>query len=193
MKRVLFLAAILLIPSPVWAAPRHFTLVEPDSRLSFAGQSPLHGFEASTTGMSGSVEADWDADRLLGDGFVRIPVDSLKSGNQARDHAVQFTLRAAKNPQAEYFLKTAVKTGEEAGGWRRYRLSGEIRLGGVAKPLEMDVRARLEGDRLRVEGQADLTMSGFGLKPPPLARFMGLKDAVHVDWQALWAAEAAHG
>jgi hypothetical protein len=63
----------------------------------------------------------------------------------------------------------------------------------VAKPLEMDVRARLEGDRLRVEGQADLTMSGFGLKPPPLARFMGLKDAVHVDWQALWAAEAAHG
>lgn len=193
MKRVWFAVAVLLSPSPLWAAPRHFTLVEPASRVAFAGQSRLHGFEASTTGMSGSLEADWETGLLLGEAVVRIPVESFKSGNDARDHAVQFTLRAAKNPEVEFTVKTAVKTGESTDGWHLYRLAGDLRVGGVSKPLEMDARARRDGDTLRVEGETVLTMSGFGLKPPPLARFMGLKDPVRVKWQSLWTPEASDG
>ncbi len=51
----------------------------------------------------------------------------------------------------------------------KFRVSGSLRVRGVAKPVAVDVEMRPEGERLRFTGKAVVNMKDYGIKPPKAA------------------------
>lgn len=50
-----------------------------------------------------------------------------------------------------------------------YRVSGELAIRGIAKPVALEVKLRRDAGALIVEGRASFPMTQFGLKPPSAA------------------------
>ena len=178
---------------PACAEPRHYRLDPAESQVTFTGNSGLHRFSGTTSDLTGEMQADPRSGTLLDMPLVRVPVGSLKTGNEARDHAVQYTLKAKKHPSIMFRLTKAVSLDTGSPEVMRYRLTGELIIGGAARSAEIEAGARFEADNIRVEGATTLTLDGFGLKPPPLARVLGVRNEVPVRFETLWKPEEGRG
>lgn len=184
-KGIIFGIALAGWAGSLWAAPAVYVLKGADSRLELEGKSPLHGFTSSTTEINGTLTADLDAGKMISPTTIKIPIRSFRSGNQARDHALQYTTGAERYPDIIFNLAKIFPQEFVGDQEKKYQLSGEIQVNGKKLPVILDVRAVRLKNGVRVTGQTQLTMSQFGLKVPALARFMRLDDRVQVRWSLL--------
>lgn len=182
---LLVFCAPALCPASAQAVPQRYRLEDASTQIRLRGRTPLHDFEGVVSGASGRLQADPDAPASAGPASVRIPVSEIRTGNDARDHALQYTLAAARQPDILYEVESASAS---AGG--RYRLKGTLSIGGASRPLELDVASTSDGSGgFSVEGRVDLKLSDYRLQPPALARFMGLRDEVSVTFRSSWRPE----
>ncbi len=74
----------------------------------------------------------------------------------------------------------------EALGDGKYRVSGSLRVRGIAKPVTVDVEMRPEGKNLRFTGNAVVDMKAYGIKPPKAALGMvGTKAAMDFSFELI--------
>lgn len=182
----LVLAAVLLYALIARAEAATYELRPERSRITFKGDSPLHGFTGTTSMIrSGQLAVDPETGTLMAPVEITVPVLSLATGNEARDHAVQYTLQDKDHPLLALRATTIHRTegGADAG---TYRLEGDITVAGVLRPITADCRVVREDGGMRVSGRLPLSLSMFGLKPPPLARWMRLRDPVEVEFETGW-------
>jgi polyisoprenoid-binding protein YceI len=182
----LFLGLSLLIPVSVSAETAVYTLDVKTSHLTFYGDTPLHKFEGTTNSLSGDLRVDIETRVVEPGAEIRVPVESFHTGNQARDHAVAFTLNAKKQSQAVFRVK-AVTAGKVEG---RFRVKGSLRLACIEKEVEFDAAGTAEADAIEINAEFPLSIKMFELKPPPLARMIGVRDRVSVKFHTRWLKRA---
>lgn len=161
------------------------------SKLTFKGDSPLHGFVGTTSALeAGQLGVDLSSGTLLEPVEISVPVLSLATGNGARDHAVQYTLKEKTHPR---LVLTAVSVSRTEGTTQSgsYRLEGVLTVAGVRRPVVAACRAVGEAGVLHVSGRLLLSLSMFDLQAPPLARMMRLRDSVEVEFDTVWAEAGA--
>jgi polyisoprenoid-binding protein YceI len=139
------------------------------SSLSADAQSTLHTVHTSVSGVAGFIEAAWNPDGTLAmtpepKMHVEFPVDQLRSGNAMQDREMRKLIDSARFPKVAADL-TGIEPLVSAG---RYKATGEITLAGRSRAYGGEFSIANDGDRLTLDGEVNLDIRDFGLKPPNL-------------------------
>lgn len=119
---------------------------------------------------------------------LRVPVTSLKSGNEGMESDMRAALKAMQHPLIEYRL-TAVQAAElvppedgEPAFLVRLNTTGELTLAGEQREIDMTVIARrLDDGRFSLLGRKRLKMTDFKINPPSaLFGLIRAEDTVEV-------------
>lgn len=118
---------------------------------------------------------------------ISVPVDSLHGDSAGMDHDMRQALKAGEHPFIQFDYQrveraTVISDPANHQSELKLRVSGNLTLAGVTRPIAMDAIVRRDSRRhFRAEAQATLMMSDFGVTPP-VALFGLIKagDKVHV-------------
>ena len=138
----------------------------------------------SAFGHNHEVRAPVSSGRIVGEASVELAVDAramqvLDPDLSAKDRAeVQKTMHSAAVLDSERFPEIRFTSRAiEASGANHYRVSGELTLHGVARPVVVQVEKSARG----YAGSAKFKQSEFGIKPVAVAGgTVKVKDAVEV-------------
>jgi polyisoprenoid-binding protein YceI len=114
--------------------------------------------------------------------ILRVDLRTLRSDESMRDAYLRMTtLRTAQYPFAELRI-TAIEgfpVPYTDGSEVDLKLTGDLTIRDVTRPLSFTVKARRLGDSLSAIADADFKMSEFGIQPPDVA-VAKAEDSVHL-------------
>lgn len=147
-----------------------------DSRIWFEGGSTVRGFECRVRELRTEAAIELKTPNVeiaaLNDAVVDVvlemPVANLDCGNGTMNDHMRKALRADKHPIIQYRHGThAIVTSQD--GVAQLRLEGALTINGVERPVVMMADVAIADDgTLSVEGQYELIMTEYGVKPPTL-------------------------
>lgn len=170
--------AIALCSSAPIAAPQE-TVASPlkltSSRISIAGTSNIHAYTASTSAMrvvrlqlaTGALGVGV-GEELLKPGAIEafeiaIPASTLSSPKEGLDKNMHKALKVTEHPDITFRL---IRVEPKAGEVNGLRGIGVLRIAGVEREVTLDLTTARKGAGLSVQGEVQLLMTDFGIKPP---------------------------
>ncbi len=165
----------------LYAASSDWSIDASRSKVEFFGSSNTHGFEGVSKTMSGNLQADIESQQFSLPAVIKIPVEGFKTGNDARDHAMQHMFDMEKYPDIE--LNVQKITFKENG---RYQLEGDLKIHNVSTPVSIDTNVLARADGIEVKGQTELTTEMFGMKAPVMLGFFRVHKEVKVVFDTYW-------
>lgn len=156
-----------------------------ETLIAVSGTSTLHDWTVTTQSVDGRFSlgslleeaASWKQLEVPDDGLiplaleVTIPVDSIVSGKSGMDKVTYKSLDLPNHPAITYTLREArLSSNPEAETGDRLlvlQTTGDLTVAGAVHTLTTDMKVeRLEDNRLRLSGQAPMSMTDFKIKPP---------------------------
>jgi polyisoprenoid-binding protein YceI len=167
--RILILAAVALIST--FATNAQITRKNSAFIIKVSGSSNLHDWTMEAK--SGSIEATLNlasnVSYLAGIQSLSftLPVKNLKSTEgSTMDKRAYDALKADKYPNISFSLLTATLV-SPAGNKSQYKVTGNLTIAGVSKPIEMLANSTKNADgSVIITGQQKLKFTQFSLKPP---------------------------
>lgn len=156
------------------------------NQVSFMADTKLHKFSGTSDVVSGHLSLDASMTRVVDFGEVHIPVNSIKTGNDARDHAMQFSLRSKEYPDIVFKPREIRLVSEVNAGDKKFHMTGDLLVAGHVQPVEFDASAIIAPESLQVSADVPLKISQFNLRLPPLAKLIGIKDDLVVQFRTHW-------
>ncbi|HYL79654.1 MAG TPA: YceI family protein [Candidatus Acidoferrum sp.] len=167
------------------AKPRTvYQLDESKSSVRFDAKAFLHDFGGKTSKVQGVIRLS-DPERL-GDAEACIAIDaaSLDTGNKDRDDNMRReNLETAKYPTIGFRLAKVESTRRDGGGWE-FTALGSLSLHGVSREIRLPIRARQDGDAVRLTATLPLKMSEYQI-PIPKLLFIAVEDQVQVSFEVV--------
>ncbi len=152
--------------------------LRPDSRLYLTGDSTLHPYgSTSTLTQVTAVLSSVSTSTALMDVArqapfqkfeVTVPVQGLKSGDSGLDKNLYKAMKVTQYPEIYFVLDHYEKQPEIPDSPLSFKASGRLTIAGVHKDIVLTGKAQPHNGVLLVEGQYDLRMSDYGIKPPTL-------------------------
>ena len=170
------------------------------SQCKVEGTSTLHDWKMETPIVSGYVEAppgfpeaaltDANAARAVVR-RVRIPLRTLKSGQEAMDNKMQEHMELTKYPNVEYnLLELKPKSPAGTQGAIAFDALGTLTIFGKTVTNTMPVTIEKKDDKLTVAGSAPVKMSDYGI--PKLNAFgMSVGDDLKIAFKWVTAVKTA--
>jgi polyisoprenoid-binding protein YceI len=158
----------------------------------FAGALSLIGIEAGKVRAVGStqeIEGQLVLDpgrpvETLREATFRVRLDTLTSDRAQRDEFLREIRGDGPSfyayPLAVFEAASAEGSATERGDLD-VRLSGDLTIREVTKPVIFDVKARLEGDTLSGVGTTRLLLSDFGIPPIEFLNVLSVADEIGVE------------
>jgi polyisoprenoid-binding protein YceI len=165
---------------PPASNPRFLLRVD-DSRsaVAFDAKAFLHSFTGRTSRIRGTVAL---ADPESPDGAAacfRIDAASLETGNGTRDAIMRDDhLETQRFPSIAFDLTQVERARRTADGWE-FLARGALTLRDVARQTQFVVRARRDGNGVRLTGEVPVKMTDHGV-PVPKFLFLTVEDPVLV-------------
>ena len=160
------ISAGLLAFACLAAAPAHariYTAIKGESTISYHLIHKMH----EVTGVSKNFKCvvDLAADSTKSRIFVKSAVTEFNSGNSSRDANMLEVLEATKYPYVEFMSDSVRKEGREGCDWRVY---GRLTFHGVKKPVNFVVKPEVTGNKVRVRGAFNVSLTEFKVERPRL-------------------------
>lgn len=158
-----------------------FQVVPDQTTVEYAVDEILFGNKRITRGKTNAVEGDFKLGVKDGKPFfdfsqLRVDLRTLKSDNGMRDAAIQRQwLESAKYPFAEFVVTEIQEFPAEANAGQevKFKVTGDMTIREITKPVTFDVSVKLEGDTLTGTGVTQIFMKDYGFSPPEiLGRFI---------------------
>lgn len=183
---------------------RTFVIVPEQSKASYVmdesflgGALAKYGIAAGnskTTGgtqqITGQLQLNLDdLNAALGDNSFTVQLNTLASDQDLRDQWIRDNgPRFNQYPDAT-FVATAIEGAPAAydnGQEVSFKLSGDLTVRDVAKPVTFDVNAKLAGDTLSGTATTRVKLTDFGIEPPNFANTLTVEDefTIQVDFVA---------
>lgn len=172
-------------------------VVKPGSRLWLHGNSTLHEYEIAATSILSSVVLKPTAGKAsdiltaLQEGGVRemaldIPVSFLKSHETLMDTNTYGKLKAKKNPDILFVLKSqTVEKGPQEGSWLIHA-KGDLTVAGVTQETTLDAKAAITDEGVRLTGVKQLKMKDFKIDPPVMMMVISTSNEVDIHFDLLY-------
>lgn len=136
-----------------------------------------------TTQITGEVQVDPAAPQNAVIGEISADVSQFHSDSPRRDNAIRdrflessrFPIVTFKPTQLEG-LPAAYQPGDEIA----FKVSGDLTIRQVTKPVTFDVKVKLDGDTLSGQATTTILMSDFGFGPISMAGILNTEDAVKI-------------
>jgi polyisoprenoid-binding protein YceI len=195
--QLLLLTAALTTAIGAQAAAQSTTMtVRPESKVTLAGSSNVHGWACNSSSFNASIELDstyqirplTSVAKPITKVVVTIPVKSLKCGHGKMDDNMYKALRANEFPEIRYVLETYEINKElTTADSFTARTVGELTVAGKSTKVEIPIIVeRKAGGTMRGEGTVKLLMTDFGIKPPvALLGTLRTKNEIEIKFQVL--------
>lgn len=143
-------------------AQKNYTL-DAKTNFSVAGTSTLHDWVMKSESKTGKANLTVANSKLTAITSIDItlPVETIKSEKTKMDKIAYETLKADKNKNIKYVLKSAVKVNETT-----WDLTGTFTIAGVAKVLKTQVKTSVVNGIVNMQGSNKITFKEFGMKSP---------------------------
>lgn len=145
------------------------------------------GFETavgSTNAVNGQVALQFDNNSVkVADNQFTVDISTLKTDRPRRDQAIRDRwLESSKFPTATFVAKDVTDLPADAalGKDVSFKLSGDLTIRDVTKPVTWDMTAKVDGNTLTGSGATSLLMKDFGFDPPDIAGMLKVTDGVSV-------------
>ena len=175
------LGLALIRVTPAQAEP--IALDQSSSRIRFEGHSNTHEFRGSSYELEGRLDVDWQQRTLLAGGDIRIPISGFKTGNDARDHAMQHMFDMTRSPDIVFTVERIVPVDATKG---HYRLEGTLSVHDRKQPAVLEATAVFDEDSVRVSGEYLFDVEAFGMTPPKMLGVFRVKKDVLVTFETTW-------
>jgi len=144
----------------------------------------MHDFAGRTPQIEGTIRVS-DADRLSdAEACIRMDAASLDTGNSTRDGIMRNDhLETARFPTIDFLLKAVDGVTRQGETWE-FTATGMLSLHGVNREIRFALRARQEGETVRLTGRLPLRMSDYGIRTPRLL-FLAVDDEVMVSFDLI--------
>jgi polyisoprenoid-binding protein YceI len=183
---------------------RTFVIVPEQSKASyvvdesfFGGALAKYGIAAGNTKTTGGTQQiegqlQLNLDNLnaaLGDNHFTVKLNTLVSDQDRRDQWIRDNGPAFNQfPEATFVAKSiegapsAYDNGQEVG----FKLSGDLTVRNITKPVTFDINAKLAGDTLSGTATTRVKLTDFGIEPPNFANTLTVEDefTIQVDFVA---------
>ena len=114
---------------------------------------------------------------------ISVDLRTLTSDQSRRDNRIRTQwLESEKYPFAE-FTSTDVQGTPDSyteGQEVNFKLTGDMKIREVTKPVTFDVKGKLEGDTITGSATSKILMKDFGFDPPDIAGMLTVTDGVTV-------------
>jgi polyisoprenoid-binding protein YceI len=191
-------------PTPVINAAgagglRTFVIVPSESKAMylvdeefFSGALAKYGIAAGDSDVVGTTQAFEgqiqlnldDLSSALGDNHFTVQMNTLTTDRELRDGWIRENGPRFNDYPLATFRATAIEgapgsysEGEEVS----FRLSGDLTIRQITKPVTFDVTASLTGDTLTGVATTRLLMSDFGIEPPNFANTLTVADEFGIE------------
>jgi polyisoprenoid-binding protein YceI len=157
-----------------------FQVVPDETTAEYAVDEVLFGNKQITRGRTNAVEGDFKLGVKDGKPFfdfsqLRVDLRTLKSDNSMRDIAIQQQyLESARFPYADFVVTSIEEFPAEASAGQEvsFKVTGDMTIREITKPITFEVTVKLDGDTLTGTGVTQIFMKDFGFSPPDiLGRF----------------------
>lgn len=161
-----------------------YRLDETKSLVQFDAKAFLHDFVGKTSKLQGTIRLS-DPDQLTdAEACVQIDAAGLDTGNGLRDATMRKDhLETAKYPTIDFRLAQVESARRDAGGWE-FTARGTLLLHGISREILLPVRARQDGDAVRLTAKLPIKMSDYQIRIPKLL-FITIEDQVQVSFDVL--------
>jgi len=171
--------------APTPSGPRKARSAVPRDERAKPGAFRRQGVPARFAGKTSQVEGTirvGDPDRLSDvEACIRIDAASLDTGNSTRDGLMRDDhLETARFPTIDFLLEMVDGVTHQAENWE-FTARGTLSLHGVSREIQFPVRARQEGDAVRLAGQLPLKMTDYRIRIPRFL-FLTVEDQVVVSF-----------
>jgi polyisoprenoid-binding protein YceI len=175
-------------PSAAGSA-RTFTIVPEQTEASYQVQEKFLNRElpnmalGKTNAVTGELQVSLDGKPSGKVTKISVDLRTLTSDQSRRDNRIRTQwLESEKYPFAE-FTSTDVQgipdsytEGQEVS----FKLTGDMKIRDVTKPVTFDVKGKLEGDTITGSATSKILMKDFGFDPPNVAGMLTVEDGVTV-------------
>lgn len=138
------------------------------SEIIVEGTSNIHDWEMKATSKQGGAIITTEDGKLTGISKlqVSIPAESLESGKGGMDKNAYKALNTNKHKNIEFKLDEVKKI--EANGTNSYKVNGlaTLKISGVSKQVPVEFTAKLNGNKLEINGEESLNMTNYKIDPP---------------------------
>jgi polyisoprenoid-binding protein YceI len=129
----------------------------------------LHPSHIDASALSGVIECEVDdhgrprLDRPYS-AELELPVEAIKSGNGIQDREMRRRFDAGRYPT----ITARVTQGEALEGEGRYRAVAQLTMHGQTREISGEIRLRVDGTTMTIDGQQVINVKDFGIDPPRL-------------------------
>ena len=189
----LVLALCMAVPALSQAEATTFK-VRPDgsSKATFVSDAPLETMTGTSKKITGTLNVD-PSDITKTTGTFKVPVTSLRTGNDLRDEHLQGDgwLDAKKTPTIQFQITEVVlgKKGSpelKEGKDRKVEVRGKFTAHGVTKPVTAKGTVKWSGQQLWIKADFSVALEDHDVSVPSIVRLKVANDiAVSVDLRAV--------
>lgn len=161
-------AALALAFAPSASAQVRSFEVQRASRVEFVSDAPLETITGRSSQVRGEIRLD-PSDLSTASGTIRVPVASLRTGNDLRDEHLRDDgwLDAERFPDATFEITRFEGASElQPNRPTRLRLRGRFTVHGVTRDVVANVNVRHTGDELRGTATFNLELTDYDVSVP---------------------------
>ena len=176
-------------PSGAAGRTRTFAIVPEQTEASYQVQEKFLNRDlpnmalGKTQAVTGELQVSLDGKPSGKVTKISVDLRTLTSDQSRRDNRIRTQwLESEKYPFAE-FTSTDVQgipdsytEGQEVS----FKLTGDMKIRDVTKPVTFDVKGKLEGDTITGSASSKILMKDFGFDPPNVAGMLTVEDGVTV-------------
>jgi len=176
-------------PSGAAGGTRTFAIVPEQTEASYQVQEKFLNRDlpnmalGKTQAVTGELQVSLDGKPSGKVTKISVDLRTLTSDQSRRDNRIRTQwLESEKYPFAE-FTSTDVQgipdsytEGQEVS----FKLTGDMKIRDVTKPVTFDVKGKLEGDTITGSASSKILMKDFGFDPPNVAGMLTVEDGVTV-------------
>jgi polyisoprenoid-binding protein YceI len=166
----------------VWAA-EEWQLVAEKSQVMFLGRSTLHDFTGKARTMSGSFARDGKEAR----GAVHVDVAGLTTADPGRDKNMYRMFNVAAYKDINFTFDHMDISVIQQGLAQDIILDGVMTMHNVSRPVKLNAQVRMEGSVLVCQGDMEIHLKDYQLRPPSVLLMIRVADQVNVKYTMVFA------
>lgn len=148
-----------------------FAVADSTSLLVIAARSSVGNISWSSSSLRGELSCEVGADGLdlsvSPSASIRVPLESLTSGNAAYDAELRRRIDVRQHPDAVIGLDRAVATAEAS----RYVVAGTLGFQGITRAVDgVVVVESADEERIVLSGEQSIDIRDFGIATPTVLR-----------------------
>jgi len=176
-------------PSGAASGTRTFTIVPEQTEASYQVQEQFLSRDlpsqaiGKTNAVTGELQFSLDGKPSGKVTNITVDLSKLTSDERRRDNRIrQQWLESNKYPNAVFTSTDAQGLPESytEGQDVNFKLTGDMTIHDVTKPVTFDVTGKLVGDTITGSAMTQILMKDFGIDPPSIAGMLTVKDGVTI-------------